>query len=78
MDFVRKLRNGQIGVHLSDTTDVYRIGDVYFKDDGKRTHAGFEFELTQLVDKDTPWKFKNGAPEKNLGSDDVQVTLTGE
>ena len=35
------------------------------------------FELTQVVDKDTPWKFKNGAPFKNMASDDVQITLTG-
>jgi len=77
LDFSRKLRNGQIGIHLSDTKDVYRLGDAYFKDDGKRSMVGFEFELTQVVDKDTPWKFKNGAPFKNMASDDVQITLTG-
>ena len=69
LDFSRKLRNGQIGVHLSDTTDVYKLGDSYFKDDGKRSLVGFEFELTQVVDKDTPLK--------NMASDDVQITLTG-
>ena len=51
MDFSRKLRNGQIGVHLSDTTDVYRLGDAYLKDDGQRSLVGFEFELTEIVDK---------------------------
>ena len=77
LDFSRKLRNGQLGVHLSDTTAVYRLGDKYFKDDAKRSLVGFEFELTEVVDKDTPWKFKNGAPLKNMASDDVQITLTG-
>ncbi|CBY23893.1 unnamed protein product [Oikopleura dioica] len=51
LDFSRKLRNGLIGVHLSDTTDVYKLGDSYFKDDGKRSLVGFEFELTQVVDQ---------------------------
>ena len=78
MDFIRKLRNGQIGVHLSDSTDVYRMGDVYIRDSGKYTSVGLEFETTQLVDKDTPWKFKNGVATKNMGSDDVQITLTGK
>lgn len=77
MDFVKKLRSGEVRVDLVDTTDVYRLGDAYFRDASKYTHAGFEFELTQLVDKDTPWTFKGGKPVKNLGSDDVQVILTG-
>ena len=78
MDFVKKLRSGKIQIDLVDSTDVYRLGDVYFRDAAKYTHAGFEFELTKLVEKDTPWAFKNGVATKHMGSDDVQVILTGK
>ena len=78
MDFMKKLRSGEVRIDLVDTTDVYRLGDVYFRDAAKYTHTGFEFELTQLVDKDTPWAFKGGVATKNMGSDDVQVILTGK
>ena len=78
MDFVKKLRNGEIAIELVDSTDVYRVGDVYFREAARYTHAGFEFELTKLVDKDTPWAFKNGIAKKHMGSDDVQVILTGK
>ncbi|CAG5109514.1 Oidioi.mRNA.OKI2018_I69.chr2.g4040.t1.cds [Oikopleura dioica] len=77
MDFVKKLRSGEIQIDLVDSTDVYRLGDVYFRDAAKYTHADFEFELTKQVAKDTPWAFKNGVATKHMGSDDVQVILNG-
>ena len=35
------------------------------------------YDLTDVVTKDTPWAFKGGVPTKNMGSDDVQLMITG-
>jgi len=76
-DFLKKMRSGEVGVSLVDTEDIYDLNFVYFKNDGRYTMGGFSFELTAVVDKDLPWTFKNGVATKNMGSDDVQIVLTG-
>jgi len=76
-DFLKKLRSGEVGVELIDSEDVYDLNFKYFKNDGRWSLGGFSFESTQVVTKDTPWAFKSGVPTKNMGSDDVQIMLTG-
>jgi len=71
------MRSGEVGVSLVDTENIYRLRHKYYKSDGKYTMGGFSFELTDVVEKDTPWTFKQGVPTKNMASDDVQIILTG-
>ncbi|CBY41931.1 unnamed protein product [Oikopleura dioica] len=76
-DFLKKMRSGEVGVSLVDTEDIYDLKYVYFKNDGKYTMGGFSFELTKVIEKDLPWTLKSGVPTKNMGSDNVQIILTG-
>ena len=38
---------------------------------------GLSYDLTDVVTKDTPWAFKSGVATKNMGSDDVQLMISG-
>ncbi|CAG5109643.1 Oidioi.mRNA.OKI2018_I69.chr2.g4158.t1.cds [Oikopleura dioica] len=77
MDFMRAMEDGRIGITLIDSIDIYDLEHVHYKSFAKYSSIGISFDLTEVVTKDTPWKFVKGVPTKNLASDDVQIMLTG-
>ena len=60
MDFLKKLRSGEVGVSIVDTNDIYDLNFVYFKNDGRYSMGGFSFELTEVTTMDLPWTWKRG------------------
>ena len=58
MDFLRSLEDGRVRIELSDTSALYRIHGVHFKNKQKYTASGFTFDLLSVELKDMPWTFK--------------------